>query len=167
MSTTIWHAFPDKTLCNVCGLPWFNDNQPLLWRFPKDVVDRLPTGVANKVPFPSGGRLLMKSNTTALGLKVTAKTGSNGKGLDIYINGKFNKSVAVAEVDTEVEMIFYSEFKPEEREIAIYLPYHQEIEIHAIGVDAEATLQPLEPVFQTPLPIVFYGSSICQGSGAT
>jgi hypothetical protein len=86
--------------------------------------------------------------------------------LDIYLNGSFNKSVAVEEVDTEVEIVFFREFKREEREIVIYLPYHQELEIQAIGVDTDATLQSLEPAFQKNLPIVFYGSSICQGSGA-
>ena len=165
-STFAWYAFPDDARFKVCGLHWFEDNQPLLWRFPKDVVDRLPAGVARKVPFPSGGRLLMKSDTSTLGLKVLAKNIGNGRGLDVYLNGNFYRSVVVEEVDAEVEVLFFHEFERDDREIVIYLPYHQEIEIQAIGVDGDATLQSLEPTFRSTLPIVFYGSSICQGSGA-
>lgn len=108
----------------------------------------------------------MKSNTTALSLKVIAKNKGAGKGLDIYLNGSFYRSLVVAETDNEVEVLLYNELKPEEREIVIYLPYHQELEIQALGVDPDATLQALVPTFQKTLPIVFYGSSICQGSGA-
>jgi len=167
MSTIKWHTFPDESRYKVCGLPWFNDNQPLLWRFPKDTADHLPSGVANKVAFPAGGRLYMKSNTTALSLKIVAKNKGNGKGLDIYLDDSFYKSFSVEEVDREIEVVFFNAFNPEEREIAIYLPSRQEIEIHAIGVDTDATLEALDPKFRHNLPIVFYGSSICQASSAS
>lgn len=67
-----WHTFPNADRFAVRGLHWFKDNQPLLWRLPKTGFDHLPKGVAQKALQPSGGRIFMTCNTTALSLRVMA-----------------------------------------------------------------------------------------------
>ena len=162
-----WHAFPDEARFNVHGLYWYKDNQPLLWRLPKAGFDLLPAGVAQRAKMPSGGRIFMRCNTTRLGLKVLAKNRGNGNGFDVYVNGRFYKSIVAEEPDVETELVFFDGFDRREKEILIYLPYRQEILVKAVGVDEGAAFLAPETRFNRSLPIVFYGSSICQGSGAS
>ncbi len=126
-----------------------------------------PQGAALRAKSPSGGRIYMKCNTSKLGLKAFAKNRGNGKGFDVYINGKFYKSIVAEQPNIETELVLFSDFDKREKEITIYLPYHQEILVKAVGVDKDAVFQAPEPVFQKAFPIVYYGSSICQGTGAS
>jgi len=66
-----WLPFPDDTKFGLLGLYWFAENSPNLWRMPKGRFDALPSGVKRRCKAPAGGRIVIKCNTTKLGLKVT------------------------------------------------------------------------------------------------
>lgn len=161
-----WLPFPDPARFGVLGLHWFDANKPKLWRVPADVFDSLPSGVKRQCRAPAGGRLLIKCNTSSLGLKVVPLSKGNSSGLDVYVNGRFFRSVAAEEPNTEVSLTLFTDLDRKEKEIVIYLPYRQELMIRAIGVDKDTVFRTPEHEFAKPLPIVFYGSSVCQGSGA-
>lgn len=161
-----WLPFPDNTKFKVLGLHWFEENQPQLWRMPKGPFDSLPNGVKRQSKHPSGGRIHLIGNTSKLVLKVLPLAKGNLKGFDVYINGRFYRSAVAEEPDVETDLVLFADFDDKEKEIMVYLPYHQEIIIKAVGVDKGARFSRPEHQFARPLPMVFYGSSVCQGSGA-
>jgi hypothetical protein len=133
---------------------------------PKGPFDSLPNGVKRQSNHPSGGRILLKCNTTKLALKVLPFAKGNLKGFDVYINGRFYRSVAAEEPKIEADLVLFTDFDDKEKEIMIYLPYHQEIIVKAVGVDKGTRFSAPDHQFAKPLPLVFYGSSVCKGSGA-
>ena len=66
----------------------------------------------------------------------------------------------------ETEMVLFKDLDRQEKEIVIYLPHLQEVIVKAIGVDAGTKFSAPDHKYARPLPVVFYGSSVCQGSGA-
>jgi len=161
-----WLPFPDTAKFKVLGLHWFNDNQPNLYRMPKVQFDSLPKGVRARSRCPSGGRILLKCDTSQLGLKVLPHTKGALKGFDVYVNGRFVRSAAAEEPQVETEVVLFRELDRKEKEILIYLPYHQEVRVRAIGVDKDTNFSAPGHQYAKPLPVVFYGSSVCQGNGA-
>ncbi len=162
-----WHDFPNDARFKVLGLHWFDVNRPLMWRLPKIALEGLPKGVVNRAMIPSGGRIYFKCTATQLGLKVLAKSKGNGSGLDVYINGRFYKSAVVENPGVETELVLFSGLDRKEKEIVVYLPHHQELLITAVGVDKDTVFHTPVPSFRKSSPIVFYGSSVSQGTGAS
>ena len=161
-----WLPFPDNARFKVLGLHWFEQDQPRLWRMPAEQFDTLPRGVRRRSRSPAGGRILLKCNTSKLGLRVLPQNKGNLKGFDVYVNGSFFKSVFAEEPKVEVELVLFKDLDRKEKEIVIYLPYHQEVRIKAIGMDEDAKFSAPGHLYAKPLPAVFYGSSVCQGNGA-
>jgi hypothetical protein len=161
-----WLAFPDSTKFKVLGLYWFDENKPQLWRLPKAQYDELPKGVQRGCKQTSGGRILLKCDSSSLGLKILPLNNGSLRFLDVYINGKYHGSAGTRERDVEANIVLFRGLDKKEKEIVIYLPFRQEILVKAIGVDEGTKFSPPEHKFATPLPIVFYGSSVCQGNGA-
>jgi hypothetical protein len=161
-----WLPFPDPARFKVLGLHWFDENKPKLWRMPVAAFDSLPSGVKRQAKAASGGRLLLRCNTASLGLRVLPQSKGNSSYLDVYVNGRYLRSVTAEEANTEASLTLFTELDRKEKEIVIYLPYRQELVIRAVGVDKGTVFGEPQPSFAKPLPIVFYGSSVCQGSGA-
>jgi hypothetical protein len=161
-----WLPFPDSAKFKVLGLRWFEQNQPKLWRMPAAEFDSLPKGVRARSRAPSGGRILLKCNASKLGLKVWPSNKGSLKGFDVYVNGSFLRSAVAEEPKVEAEVVLFKDLDRKEKEIVIYLPYHQEVLIRAIGVDDDTKFTNPTHQFAKPLPMVFYGSSVCQGNGA-
>ncbi len=161
-----WLPFPDASRFKVLGLPWFEENRPQLWRMPKAKIDSLPSGVQRRCKEPAGGRILLKCDTANLALKVSPSTKASRRGFDVYIDGKFLRSAVIEEPGNEKKLVLFEGLEKRTREILVYLPYQQEIVVTTVGVDPGTTFRPPEHEFAQPLPIVFYGSSVCQGSGA-
>jgi hypothetical protein len=63
--------------------------------------------------------------------------------------------------------MLFNGFDNREKEIVIYLPCQQSIIVKAVGVDGNTVFRAPEPKFKKELPVVFYGSSVCQGNGAS
>jgi hypothetical protein len=162
-----WRAFPDDSCFKVLGLNWFRENQPLLLRLPKNSTGNVPKAVTERAKIPSGGRIYMKCTAAKLGLRVQAASKGGGRGFDVYINGSFYRSVSVEETGVDSDVVLYSDFDTSEKEILIYLPSQQSVLVKAVGTDEKAVFRSPEPKFKKELPIVFYGSSVCQGNGAS
>jgi hypothetical protein len=161
-----WLPFPDSAKFKVLGLWWFDKNKSNFWRMPEAQFDSLPKGVRARSRSPSGGRILLKCDTSKLGLKVWPSNKGSLKGFDVYVNGSFVRSAAAEEPKVEAEVVLFKDLNRKEKEIVIYLPYHQEVLVRAVGVDKDTKFSDPTHQFAKPLPIVFYGSSVCQGNGA-
>ena len=161
-----WLPFPDTEKFKVLGLWWFEENRSNLWRMPKAQFDSLPKGVKARSRCPSGGRILLKCDTSQLGLKVLPQNKGALKGFDVYVNGSFVRSAGAEEPKVETEVVLFRDLDRNEKEIVIYMPYHQGILIRGIGVDKDTKFSAPEQKFARPQPVVFYGSSVCQGNGA-
>jgi lysophospholipase L1-like esterase len=107
----------------------------------------------------------MRCNTTKLAVQ-TAPTSGGRKKFDVYIDGQLCKHSAAETSSDENTLILFEGLDDHEKEIIIYLPHVQEVEITAIGVDPNTKFGAPEHRFARSLPVVFYGSSVCQGSGA-
>ena len=158
-----WIRFPDERV-SVLGLPWFNESQPDLWRLPGHMQERVPDKVCAMVRYPSGGRIRFSCATSRLRMRVKARSPVKNSGMDAFVNGFYWKSELV-NVSTETEITFFDGVDKSKKDITVYLPNYQEIEITEIGVDSDAIFSSSIP-FEVELPLVFYGSSVAQGAGA-
>ena len=166
-----WVAFPDEQL-EVCGLPWFQQNRPLLWRLPKRSAEQLPPAVQRLMKFPTGARIRFSSDTASLRIRLETPrihslshmSAMGTSGLDAYVDGTYWAS-ATPSREGEQELTFFQGSGRRPKQITIYLPAYQEVTVLAVGIDAGAELSAPAP-FAEKLPIVFYGSSIAQGACA-
>lgn len=161
-----WHAFPDNAKFQVLGLPWFAENQPKLWRMPAKEMASLSKGVQGRSKCPSGGRILLKCNTSRLALRAEAMNGGGLRRFETFVNGTPCLPPATEKAGGERELILFQGLDHGEKEIIIYLPHLQEVVIKEIGVDAQTRFSTPAREHARALPVVFYGSSVCQGSGA-
>lgn len=165
-----WHAFPDTAKFAVRGLPWFGENRPKLWRMPASVMDALPKGVQNRARMSSGGRIHLRSATSRLAVRATAAgstvTRVAAGRLDAIVDGRLVRSAAAVRNGDVAEFVFSEGLGGAERDIVIHLPHLQEIVVTSLGVDPGARVVAGRADFVRPLPVVYYGSSVCQGSGA-
>jgi lysophospholipase L1-like esterase len=154
----------DDRRIRVHGLPWLHQNAPDFFRLPKDAFDGLPEGVVRQARFPAGGRIRFTCESRHLSLDVDGVTGSVGHGIDVYIDGKFWRTINVAERG-KTDGVIFDGLPKEKRVIEAYLPYRQEIRVDGINVDNDADVV-APPSHRLSLPIIFYGSSVAQGVGA-
>jgi lysophospholipase L1-like esterase len=161
-----WLAFPDNTKFKVLGLYWFNQNKPKLWRMPAMDMASLPKGVQDRSKCSSGGRILMKCTTTRLAVQAEAVNGGRLRKFDAYVNGQPCKPVVTKRAGNETDLLLFEDLDNQEKEIVIYLPHLQEVVVKSIGVDPQTRFSVPDHDYSQPLPVVFYGSSVCQGSGA-
>jgi hypothetical protein len=127
----------------------------------------VPARVWELSQFPGGGRIRLATDSTELRIRYTGNRTHPTRissGLDVYLDGEYWNSVMTL-AGTRVEQTFYSGAERADHEVTIYLPLYQAIEVHAIGVDRQATIR-APGAFRHPLPLVLYGSSVAQGVGA-
>ena len=172
-----WIPLPQERGANhiqVLGLPWYDDGVNDFGRLPSVAESVVPAGVWNRSREPSGGRIRFRSNTTRLALRLKGEgklsrrsvmSEQGSRGLDVYVDGKYWKSAIVGQLGDH-ERIAFTNVPAKPREITVYLPVGQELKVTAIGVDPTATFS-TPPAFAQSRPIVFYGSSIAQGSGVS
>jgi lysophospholipase L1-like esterase len=161
-----WFAFPDSAKFKVLGLYWFDQNKPNLWRMPAKDMDSLPKDVQGRSKCPSGGRIVMKCTTNRLAVRAVAVNGGGLRKFDAYVNGEPCKPAVAKRSSNETELVLFEDLDNQEKDIVIYLPHLQEVVVKAIGVDPQTKFNAPDRRYARPLPVVFYGSSVCQGSGA-
>ncbi len=84
---------------------------------PKAQFDSLPKGVRAQARRPSGGRILLKCDTSQLGLKVVPHTKGSLKGFDVYVNGRFVRSAGAEEPQVETEVVLFRDLDRKQKEI--------------------------------------------------
>ncbi len=161
---TEWIGLTDGRL-EVRGLPWLGENTPDLWRLPKSAQTKVPKRAWARALAPDGGRIRFSCNSTLLGIRVQLAPGQRKKCFfDAFVNGEYAGSVSP--VGTQrVDLVFFENKDPDWKDITIYLPHRQEVRVFAVGVEADAEMKP-PPAFALKRPMVCYGSSVLQGSGA-
>ncbi len=168
-----WFPFPDSKL-EVCGLPWFAETVPNLWRFPERMKQTLPEGLFEAGQQTAGARIRLRSDTGSLGLKAryptlgirTNLTLFNAHGISTYVDGHCWSAKIPGLEGGEVELGLFQDVPRQMREICLYLPLYGPVEILEIGVDEEAQLDSVAS-FAVDKPVVFYGTSITQGGCAS
>lgn len=159
-----WIAFPSPQL-ELRGLPWFDENAPELWRLPRSAQARVPARVWTRAVAPGGGRIRFSSTTSRLSLRVDVVQAQKKLAyFDAYVDGEPAGSAGATGPKT-AELVLFSGRDRRPKQITIYLPHTSEVRIHAVGIDADATLGPAAG-FARPAPLVCYGSSVLQGTGA-
>ncbi len=159
-----WLPFPSPWL-ELRGLPWFQENAPELWRLPRSAKARIPVGVWNRAVASDGGRIRISSTTSRLAIRVqTTPNQAKPCFIDTYIGQELAGSARALGAQPTEFLLFAGKGR-ERKNITIYLPNNHAIRVLAVGVDAEAELTP-PPAFARPAPVVCYGSSVMQGTGA-
>jgi hypothetical protein len=159
-----WIDWPDARL-EMRGLPWLRENAPELWRLPKSAKPTVPKAVWSRGVAPDGGRIRLTCNSTRLAIRVQA-THQHKKPcfFDTFVNGRYAGSVNA--IGTQrVDLVCFEGKERNWKDITVYLPHNQEARIFAVGLDADTKLKPT-PAFTLKRPIVCYGSSVLQGTGA-
>lgn len=165
MSKLRWTTFPCSEI-ECCGLPWYQETLPNLWRFPPKAEAVVRERVWHISMFPCGGRLRMRCNTSQLVLRNQSMQAKGG--LDIYVDGKFWRTVSLSGTGETEETICFeitSANAREMKDIVIYLPIRQRMQLTEVGVDDD-TLFEKPSAFRNSKPFVLYGSSVAQGIGS-
>ena len=172
-----WIEFPDDRIV-VEGLAWFSENKPELWRLPARLRETISPDLWQAGCLPSGGRLLLKSNTDHVVLRVKYPytpealhsphplNACPSAAVEIHLGGRVWDIVA-PEKWGETELVLYKYSGARMNYFSIYLPLFAQIKIDAIGIDDEAHLSAWTPSYALEDPLVFYGSSITHGVSAS
>ena len=165
-------AFPDQRF-TVNGLPWFQEDKPVLRRLPMRLKSTFRSPVWDLAQHPSGGRIRFRTDSTVIGIVAEnprfsnmhhmASVGENG--FDLYVDNNYIGSAwpdASGKIAKEWKVgSFYSL-----RDITLYLPLYKSVTITEILLDSKASLEKAKP-YPVPKPVVYYGSSITQGGCAS
>src|ERR1039457_2440150 len=147
-----WIELSDARL-EMRGLPWLKENAPDLWRLPGSAKANVPKGVWNRAIAPDGGRIRLSSNSTALGIRVQALH-EHGKNcfFDALVNGEYAGS-ASPEGTQRVDLVLFEKKEQAWKDVTIYLPHNHEVQVLAVGLDADAELRAPSP-YALKRPIV-------------
>ncbi|MBU0611520.1 MAG: SGNH/GDSL hydrolase family protein [Armatimonadetes bacterium] len=156
----------------VSGLPFWREDG-ILRRLPLRMKEAVPPGVWGLAQHTSGARLRFASDTTDLALRarfdglgyMNNMPRSGQVGLDLWIDGEYWRPLFPSTNAIDFCEPFFGYMPRQRREVCLYLGLYAPIEIIALGVDDEATLEPPAP-FALDQPVVYYGSSITQGGCA-
>jgi lysophospholipase L1-like esterase len=157
----------------VNGLPFWEENQPDLYRLPKSIKDDVRKPVWRLSQSPSGGRIRLRSNCTTLSVRLEYPHQGNMKnmhvfgqcGVDLYVDNNYVRT-AIPKDSTYIEFTFFEDRPKEIRNLTLYLPLYSSVKVLAIGVNKNARFEKPLP-FVVEKPVVYYGSSITQGGCAS
>jgi lysophospholipase L1-like esterase len=159
-----WLDLPHPRL-EMRGLPWLAENAPELYRLPKRAQAEVPKAVWNRGLAPDGARIRLSCNTTRLAIRAqVARPGGKRCFFDAFVNGEYAGSVPAAGTN-KVDLVFFEKKDRAWKDITIYLPHRNDVRVFAVGLDADAEFK-TPPPFALKRPIVCYGSSVLQGTGA-
>lgn len=159
-----WIEWPDARF-EMRGLPWLSENSPELWRLPGSAKDKVPKAVWSRAVAPDGGRIRLSCNSTLLAVRVqAAREHKKPCYFEAFVNGQYAGSADAAGTQ-RVDLVLFEKPGHNWKDVTIYLPHNQEARVFGIGVDGDAELKP-PPAFRLKRPMVCYGSSVLQGTGA-
>lgn len=165
-------SFPDPRF-SVHGLPWFQEDSPVLRRLPARLEARFRPAVWSLAQQPSGGRIRFRTDSTTVGVTARNPGFSNmhhmpsvgENGFDLYVNGEYLGS-AWPDAKGQIAKTWRVGREPLPRDITLYLPLYKPVTLEAITLETGARLERPTP-YRIPKPVVYYGSSITQGGCAS
>lgn len=144
-------------------------------RMPKDIAATVSTGIANSYPSPSGGRIRFMTDSPYVALKINyallrpndVTPSSASMAFNMYVDGEFGGVFRLPDGFSDTEFSSVVEIKkPGEHLVTLYMPTHSHIAKFYIGLKPGAKLSEA-PDYTYEVPVVFYGSSITQGTGSS
>jgi lysophospholipase L1-like esterase len=165
-------AFPDPRLV-VSGLPWFDEDKPVVRRLPARLKDSFREPVWALAQQPSGGRIRFRTDATKIGIiaknpdaSVMEHITSIGQnGFDIYADGEYLGSASPNAAGSIVREWTVG-LDRKMRDITIYMPLYKAVTIQSITIEPNSKIEAPSP-FKIAKPVVYYGSSITQGGCAS
>ncbi len=165
--------FPDVRL-SVFGLPWFDQDSPLLCRLPVRSKSSFRKEIWDLARDPSGGRIRFRTNSKKLTLKARCEndytmfhiTSIAQNGFDLYVDGFYQGSTSAMGPDRKEVGEWYLGPPGVEKEVTLYMPLYKAVTIEEIDLDAGAQVKSPKPYRQAK-PVVYYGTSITQGGCAS
>lgn len=164
--------FPDERI-SVNGLPWMNEDKPVLRRLPGRLKEGFPAAVWGLAQQPSGGRIRFRTDSATVGLVAEnpgfsnmhhmASVGENG--FDIYVDREYLGS-AWPDAAGKIAKEWRVGRERKWREITLYLPLYKAVTVRELSLDEGAGIEPAKP-YAVAKPVVYYGSSITQGGCAS
>lgn len=168
-----WIDFPDDRF-TVNGLAWWEETRPRLMRLSERHHAGVREPVWNLAQAPSGARIRFITDSAELGIRAhfpslgpmnnMPRTGSTA--VDLWVDGEYWRPVFPAGEELDFEGVAFEGQERRRREICMYLGLYRGIELQAIGLSDDASIEPPSP-YALDRPVVYYGSSITQGGCAT
>ena len=158
------------------GKGW-GDTERFYDRFPARAKGRVPDSVWNLSRHTAGLCVRFRTDSPSIHLRMDLLNANLSmphmpatgvSGFDLYARdrrGKWQWVHQAMPTAQHVEAPLISGLAPGMKEFAGYLPLYNGVEKLEIGVDAGAMFEPIPP--RMTKPIVFYGTSICQGACAS
>ena len=171
-----WLAIPHAGL-EIDGLPWFAQNDGEFFRLPASSKDKFLAPVWNLAKSPSGGRIRLRTDSTALAVRLEYPSPPNMNnmhafgqtGVDLYSDGAY-RGTAIADKDAQpgkvYEHVYFGASPRAWREVTLYLSLYKPVKVISVGIDSEARLEKARS-FAIASPVVYYGTSITQGGCAS
>ena len=143
-------------------------------RLPSDVAERVSPSVFYLRRHTAGGRLRFCTNSQHIAIfatmpgvsKMSHMPLTNSGGFDIYRDNEFDLCFVPPKDMTSGYSSLRRYSGKKWREITIHFPSYSVLTDLVIGLDKDAEIKEPKP-YRSDLPVVFYGSSITQGSSAS
>jgi len=163
-----WVRFPDSRM-EINGLAWFEEDKPVLRRLPLRLKSTFREPVWQLAQCTAGGRIRFRTDSKEIGIRAQTSgtatmphiTRIGQSGFDIWADSTYRGS-AYPDDKGKIEVVWDLGKTRRLRDITIYMPLYDSVEISEIGVDAEAHVKKASK-FALDRPVVFYGTSITQG----
>lgn len=144
-------------------------------RMPKEIAETVSKGIANSYGSPSGGRVRFMTDSPYIALKINyaiikhndVTPSSGSAAFNMYVDGEFGGVFRLPDGFNELEFSGVVEIKrPGKHLITLYMPTHSHIANFYIGFKPGSEISEA-PDHKYETPVVFYGSSITQGTGSS
>jgi len=175
-----WYNPEDSHFRVIQGQAYYSQERDGFYhRLPAKAKDTVRKSVWKRSLCPSGQSLVFSTDAEKITIRYQVSrahsmpnmpaTGVSGvdlytydrNGKEIYLAGKYQFKDTI----TFTYAPIYIEKKPKIHRYTLYLPLYNEVQWLEVGVDDGADFH-FEPVLQS-MPIVAYGTSICQGASAS
>ncbi len=146
-------------------------------RMPEEVARATNPSVLQQHAASAGGRIRFKTDARQIYIRAVVNTDNQGtftmsyrhRGFDLYIDGdRASRFIGITtpEWEEDPEKVARYDLPSGEKEITIFMPLFGRVYKCEIGLPEGATLSAHTP-YRNNVPVLFYGSSITQGVGAS
>ena len=144
-------------------------------RMPRDVAKDVSEGIAYRYASLSGGRVRFVTDSSFVAIKIhysdlchnDVTPSSASMAFNMYVDGEFGGVFRLPDGFSGENFSSIQALKSAGKHlITIFMPTHSHVDEFYIGVTPDAVIEKA-PDYKYELPVVFYGSSITQGTGAS